>query len=245
VWKELNALFGIKRALTTPFHPSSNGKAENAVKSVTTLLRCMANEHPKTWDEYLQPCVSAINSSINNSHGHTAHSLIYGREITNPIDVGLGVANKQPTSEIMEQMLTHQQYAQKMALHLHRERNANLKATYEEKVKLTDLREGDICYWRNNSLPNPKESKKFQLLFSGPYLICQAFPDGTLQLRHMHTGKFLPNRVICSQVKRANYMRLLDDLPASVIGMDNASNLGDIRIQAAPKHGRQQHEGEE
>jgi hypothetical protein len=27
--------------------------------------------------------------------------------------------------------------------------------------------------------------------------------------------------------------------------MDNASNLGDIRIQAAPKHGRQQHEGEE
>ena len=66
-----------------------------------------------------------------------------------------------------------------------------------------------MVFWKRGSLHDPSQNRKLQIRYEGPFVICEKFTDGTASLRHLHTAKFLKQRVTVEQLKRANHMRQL------------------------------------
>jgi hypothetical protein len=121
-----------------------------------------------------------------------------------------------------------------MALTVHADRNIALKEKYDSTVKQSNLVSGCIVYWKRPVL-KPGENKKLLLPYEGPYIVAERFPEGTVAIKHLHTGKFVKHRVSVQQLKRVNYLRQLEGEPTPGAQEPQPVELGQVPAQMAPK----------
>ena len=86
VFKEMCQLLEINKTRTTPFHPRSDGMIERVNRTVNDRLSKYIKRHQKDWDDHLDFIVMAYNATPHESTGLTPHRLVYGREMTFPLD---------------------------------------------------------------------------------------------------------------------------------------------------------------
>jgi len=86
----------IKKSRTTAYHPSGNGEAENANKTIKGLLMAKVENEPQTWDQHLEACLMAYRSSEHISTGHALFMLMFGREIRLPFIAMVGEPEAAP-----------------------------------------------------------------------------------------------------------------------------------------------------
>ena len=229
VWEQLGNLMGIKLARTSGFNPRSNGLSEARNKSIVHLLRCLASHKPNQWDDYLPAVTMALNSTIHTAHGHTPYNIIYGRDPITPIDQERLMSNDdQPMAQILEDMLTQQKLAQEMSMAMHAKRDRQLKEIHDSKIKDSKIISGDIVFYYRPSLNDPHANKKLQNPYSGPYIVVERHLQGTVTLKHLHTGKFVKHRVSITQLKRPTHYRLL---PEETENQDSAQTKQSKSIQ--------------
>jgi hypothetical protein len=77
-WQELFKLCGTKLAMSTAYHPQTDGQTERANRTLEEMLRAYISSQHDDWDEHLPAVEFAYNNSVNPSTGHTPFYLNYG-----------------------------------------------------------------------------------------------------------------------------------------------------------------------
>ena len=74
-WKEVNALTGMKRKLSSAYHPQTDGQTERTNRTLEEMLRAYVQPDQNDWDEHLACAEFAINNSWQESVKNTPFFL--------------------------------------------------------------------------------------------------------------------------------------------------------------------------
>ena len=210
LFAEVCNLLGICKTRTTPFRPQSDGQSERNIKTLSRMV-AMMTEDQKEWDEYLPFLSMAYRTTPQDSTGLTPNFLMYGREVSMPVDVMIGPPEDQPVSEIdyvkrMQKKLT---YAYDLA-------RKNLKQAAERQTKYYNRSKhgnafscGDLV-WYANKLRKKGVSPKLQPKWKGPCLVVKRHNDALVQIQsgakkfiNVHTDLLKP----CYSKKRPRWLK--------------------------------------
>ena len=86
---EVCRLLGTKQALSTSFHPQSDGQTENMNRTLSDMLRHYIGPYRTDWDKYLPLCEFAVNNSFNSTIQTTPFLLTYGQSPLTPVSLQL------------------------------------------------------------------------------------------------------------------------------------------------------------
>jgi hypothetical protein len=162
-FKELLKLLNIKSALTTAYHPQSDGATERVNQEIEAYLSIYCASHPEDWPDSIATLEFTHNNRRHADRTHTPFELILG---DNPISVPVTFRHtKYPTvEEKMKQMIRDREEA--LAAHeLARNRMANrIKSTFTpfeagQKVWL-DTRNLKMAYHKKMA---PKREGPFEI----------------------------------------------------------------------------------
>jgi hypothetical protein len=84
---EVCRLLGTKQALSTSFHPQSDGQTENMNRTLQDMLRHYIGPYRTDWDSYLALAEFAVNNSFNSSIQTTPFKLTYGQSPFTPVSL--------------------------------------------------------------------------------------------------------------------------------------------------------------
>ncbi|GJP30443.1 hypothetical protein CLOM_g1710 [Closterium sp. NIES-68] len=169
-WKELMSLLGTKLAMSSAYHPQTDGQTERLNQIVEQLLRAACKDEISKWDLHLPVLEFAYNNTTHAATGQTPFFLCYGRH---PLTLQKPTtsATVQPAHDFITTMhqlwdRTHKrlldiQQQQKRQADRHRNDHT---ITVGDQV-LLDTRNLDIGH-----LPS-----KLRPRFCGPFLIHNAF----------------------------------------------------------------------
>ncbi|CAM5160784.1 unnamed protein product [Eretmochelys imbricata] len=93
-----------QHSFTSPYHPQTNGLAENTNKSITRSLQKLVDDTGRNWEEFLGDILFAIKTKHNNQN--VTLSTTYGFEATFPDQVS---DNYMPTDS---EELSEEHYAE-------------------------------------------------------------------------------------------------------------------------------------
>eukprot|EP00887_Chlorella_sp_A99_P003533 scaffold7.g3533.t1 len=85
-WQTVWRLHGTKLALSTAFHPQTDGQTERLNRALEEMLRHQVNAQQSDWAELLPITEFAYNSAKQASTGYSPFFLNYGREPRVPVD---------------------------------------------------------------------------------------------------------------------------------------------------------------
>ena len=86
-WKSLWSLLDTKLAMSTAFHPETDGQTERTNRTLEQMLRAYTNKQQDNWDELLPYCEMAYNNSKIVSTGYSPFYLNYGQEMSLPANL--------------------------------------------------------------------------------------------------------------------------------------------------------------
>jgi transposase InsO family protein len=107
-WASLTDLMGIKRKLTTAYHPQANGQTERTNQTIKQYLRHYVNYQQDDWVAYLPMAQFVYNNAVHSTTGETPFFVNYGY---NPILIG-EPRNKETVSEEAEEVINTINYIQ-------------------------------------------------------------------------------------------------------------------------------------
>lgn len=98
-WGRTCQLLGIRRLLSTAYHPETDGSTERINAVVEFYLRSYCNWHQDDWASLLPHCQMAINNRPASSTGVSPFFLSHGYDME-PIQLTSAVAPRSTTSPI-------------------------------------------------------------------------------------------------------------------------------------------------
>ena len=84
-WRQLCSRFSVRPALSTAFHPQTDGQTERMNRVIEDTLRHFVGPRQDQWDDLLPYVEFAINNSKAAATGHTPFFLNYGRHPVTPL----------------------------------------------------------------------------------------------------------------------------------------------------------------
>ena len=181
----------IDKTRTTAFHPQSNSVIERMNRTLLNMLAKCIDEDQTNWSVKLPYVLLAYRSSVHESTGFTPQYLVFGHEIslpldlmyrpppsTTPVDVNDWVSQKEEAFrqayELVRRNATSQQ----------RRRN-NL---YNKRVHGPTYKEGEYVLLHYPVVPVGK-SPKLSSPWRGPYEISKCLNDVNYKIKELTTGK--------------------------------------------------------
>ena len=151
----------------------------------------MTTEEQQTWDEYLPFLSMAYRATPQDSTGLTPNFLMFGREVSMPIDVMIGPPEDQAMTELdyvkkMQKKLTYAYELARMNLRKSAERQSKY---YNKSRHGSNFSLGDLC-WYANKLRKKGVSPKLQPKWRGPCLIIKKLNDTIVHIQ-LSAKKFL------------------------------------------------------
>jgi len=93
-WTEVTKSLGIHQALSTSFHPETDGQTEIANRVLEDALRSYTNPYHDDWDEYLYQVEFAMNNSYHETIKMTPFYAIYGEHPFTPLTLTTRVLHR-------------------------------------------------------------------------------------------------------------------------------------------------------
>lgn len=192
-WKTLHATLGTTLAMSTAFHPQTDGQTEQANRTLEEMLRAFVNHRPDNWDQFLPALEFAFNNTKNSSTGFTPFFLNSGSD---PLTSASLLAPPKLDFPSVDEFLEQQSKALTLAQHtifnaqLHQERHAN-KHRRDVAHNVGDRVFLDL---RNISLANQKgrPAPKLQPQYTGPFEVVEKVSPVAFRLKLPDTMKIHP-----------------------------------------------------
>ena len=89
VFKEITKYFDIYQTITTGYHPQCNGLVERWNGTLVAMISFYVNSRQDDWSEFLQLVLFAYRTSTQAAIKDTPAYLLYGRDLSHPIDIEL------------------------------------------------------------------------------------------------------------------------------------------------------------
>lgn len=191
-WKQLFKLSGTTLAMSSAYHPQSDGQTEAVNKCLELYLRCFAGQVPHKWSKLLAWAEFWYNSAYQCSIGMTPFKAVYGREP--PILLKYDTATADPPS--LQALLTERDTTlQLLKSNLHRAQQV-MKKYADTKRKFAEFKVGDMVLvklqpYRQHSL-SLHQNQKLGLRYFGPFPVIQRIGDVAYKLLLPPSAKIHP-----------------------------------------------------
>ena len=96
--RETCKLYGVDKARTTTYKPSTNGVVERFHRTLNSMLGKVVSICQRDWVERLPYVMASSWASRHEATGFSSNLLVFGWEVRTPIDLVLGTANDLPAS---------------------------------------------------------------------------------------------------------------------------------------------------
>jgi hypothetical protein len=169
-WEALFKLMGTKLAMSTAFHPQTDGQTERAHRTLEDMLRAYVNDKHDDWDLHLAAAEFAYNNSRQASTGFTPFYLNYGIHPLTPSQVQFSTGNKAAEDFTRALHMDLNQAKEKLAQAQQRQarfadsRRRDGEFRIGEKVMLSTAHLQQL---------GAGKTRKFQAKFIGPFEIIQ------------------------------------------------------------------------
>lgn len=182
-WKTLFEQLGTKLAMSTAFHPQTDGQTERMNRTLEEMLRAYSSYKQDNWDEYLPAAEFAYNNSKQPSTEHTPFELDCGQHPTTPSSLA---AKKNTQVPAVDDFLSHWSTMIQIA-------KDNLMIAQERQVKYANqhrryekFKVGDKVLLSTQHINSPidknRPTKKLAPKYIGPYKIVTAISTTAYKL---------------------------------------------------------------
>jgi hypothetical protein len=79
VWRDIFKLAGVKLLMSTVFHPQTDGQSEAVNKTIVMYLRCITDDRPRAWLEWLPWAEYCYNTTFHSALCTTPFQVVYRR----------------------------------------------------------------------------------------------------------------------------------------------------------------------
>ena len=172
-WREVYKVMGTTLAMSSGFHPQTDGQTERANRSIEEMLRAYVGKHQNDWDDRLGMIEFAYNNSIHSSSGFTPFYLCYGRHPVSPVNLLSQVKSKNEAADSFLHQL-EEDLAQALE-NLNRAQEKQKKYADRKRREL-ELQVGDEVLLSTRNLPVQVAaggSRKQGPLYCGPFPVLE------------------------------------------------------------------------
>ena len=182
-WQALMRTLKVSTALSSAYHPQTDGQTEKVNHVIGTYLRAFSRHDPDHWDEMLPMGEFAYNSSVHSATGKTPFELDLGYTPRMPVDVtvrsviGFGSTGKGGSGlEFADRM----KYVVEIAREKLSEAHETQKLAADANRQEARFQVGQQVYLSTKNLPltysnaSDQRSRKLQDIYDGPFTIIKA-----------------------------------------------------------------------
>ncbi len=178
-----------------------NGVVERCNRTILSLLRTVVSEQQNDWDDHLPATLCAYRSTPHASTGVSPHKMVYGIEMTLPLDLMLGDTG--PEQAAKECRYEHVEWINDSLCRAHDRACKTLRTSakrqcrsYGEPNRIHRFHPGKWV-WRTF----PRQGGKLHYANRGPWLVLAKTGPVTYKIqRHpqaepdiVHVDKFMPH----------------------------------------------------
>jgi deoxyuridine 5'-triphosphate nucleotidohydrolase len=172
--KAHNELLGIKTALSTAYHPQSDGQSERMIQEVQKTLRMYVNYFQNDWADKLSTVEFALNNTTKSSTGYTPFYLVLGQH-PNPGNIPRDLSTCPPsTEEFLEGMRIAREAAKKA---LEKAAESMKKFADRKRSETPVFKVGDKVLLDATNYPSDRPTRKFSERRYGPFKIEKKISD--------------------------------------------------------------------
>ena len=190
LFKEMAKLLDVYQTRTTPYHPMSDGLVERLNRTIQQMLKSFISENASDWEDHLPYVLMAYRSSIQESTGCTPNLLMFGRELSIPIDLLVGHPPHSPPSLCTIQYVEWLKSAMRRAFDFAKKHmNTSVlrqKKTYNKRCKENHIKTGDWVWLYDHVQSKTKLGKDWQ----GPFLVLQQITEVTFKIQKDEHTRF-------------------------------------------------------
>ncbi|QRV93047.1 Retrovirus-related Pol polyprotein from transposon [Ceratobasidium sp. AG-Ba] len=199
-WEHLTSLVGIKRSLTTAYHPQADGQSEIMNQTLEIALRSFVAPSLDNWDTILSGFTFAYNTTTHTSTGFTPAYLLRGFQLLKPSDLLASTSNsigrptvENSTAETFEESMKATREQASIALKI---AQAHQEEFYNKGRTHIEFEEGDKVLINPHSLSLLRsfkgKGKKLLMRYEGPFTILEKISDVTYRIRIPSSYKIHP-----------------------------------------------------
>lgn len=178
LFKEMCRILGSEKTRTTPMRPQSDGLVERANRTIQNMLASFVNTQQKDWDQYLTILTMAYNTAKQESTGYPPCVLMFGRDLTMPIDLMMGSPETDDVCvtdygyDLKQKLLTIYDLARQ-----HMTKASDIqKKQYDHKIYQHIYNPGDLV-WYYSPQCKPSISPKLARPWLGPFTVIKRLND--------------------------------------------------------------------
>jgi hypothetical protein len=179
-WQAVCALFGIKQAMSTSFHPQTDGQTERMVRVLGEYLRHFVSPAQNDWDQLLASAEFAVNDTYQASIGTTPFFMTYGQHPLTPARAAFGKSNV-PAAVDFASVIQQAVQRGKTLLLAAQQRQ---KAYYDSKRRMLAFKPGQkvLLSTEHIRLKSPG-TQKLLPRFIGPFAVVQRVGENAYKLQ--------------------------------------------------------------
>jgi hypothetical protein len=176
--KALYQRLGINHALTTAYHPQSNGQTERANQEVEQHLRLFVNARHDDWVNHLPTAEFVLNSRLHTAHHTSPFEVMYGYRPD--FTIPPGPPTKYPALNSRMQQLQETRKEIEAALRMEKR---TMKETFEAgKPAPHTFTPGQKVWLSSKDINTPHPSRKLAPRQLGPYEVSERTGELTYRL---------------------------------------------------------------
>lgn len=194
-WREFGKRVSMHPAMSTAFHPQTDGNTERVNRLMQDILRHYVGPDHTDWDKYLGLVEFAINAGYHDSIKSTPFTLNYGRNPRTPVDVMLHLRHPdrmEPYKALpdVNRFIQHMQDKLEHAKLCLQAAQARQKA-YADKKRNPDpeFKPGDTVALNTANLQFKHGCRKLLPKFIGPFEVLEAINPVAYRLKLPDTMK--------------------------------------------------------
>jgi hypothetical protein len=167
-WSSFWGYLGTKPALSTAFHPQTDGATERVNGMVETYIRHFTNYNQDNWLALLVPAEISYNGSPRESTGQSPYWHLYGQNprfdaLTDGKVVGIAPAGVNAAEAFEARMA-------ETRAHLEKARQA-MKKKEDRNRREVDVKVGDMVWLSTRNVTTTRPSKKLDYRKMGPFKV--------------------------------------------------------------------------
>jgi hypothetical protein len=170
-WTTFLAKLGVKKKLSTSFHPETDGQTERTNQTLEQYLRMYANKLQDNWVELLPTAQLAYNSTRSATTKQSPHYANYGYEPVahrDPKDIESTAVGADDKARLMREI--HNQLSHNIA-----QRNLTTsKSANKQRIEGPTFKKGDKVFLSRQNLKTKRPCRKLDNLRIGPFEVLEA-----------------------------------------------------------------------
>ncbi|CDJ34265.1 uncharacterized protein EMH_0019520 [Eimeria mitis] len=207
LWQQHCQRFHIKRAMSSPYHPQSDGQTERVNRTLEQMLRTYIQTDEREWERLLPALELAYNTTSHSSTELSPFEVMIGQNPVTAADLNV-VGNIAPTlTPPMTELF--QQLCDRAQSHI-------IKAKWQQKRYADAHRRdaqynpGDRVWISSRNLPGLNQCSKFEPRFLGPFAVLERIGQVAYRIElpptytchnAFHVSQLVPDRPRDPQMK--------------------------------------------